>query len=360
MRSDPARVALVVAGILALNLGDRPTPAMLLFLAAIPFLLAASFRWNVRVATLLLLLVGAVALRAVIAEREGSDVLDVTSAAIGRILAGLNPYGVGYVESTPDGSPFPYGPFALLWYLPLHNQPDLIELGAAVAVIVVLAVQGRIFGLAVYATMPVLVATAVDGSNDTSLGLLLLGTFMVAPRWPLLGAVALAAAVGFKLSGLAFVPAFLLWGGPRVAAAFATASLVVWAPVVAQWGIGSFLRSAEMAEETHKVTTIWSLGSVVRDVTRARVEALDQLRFVLGGVTALVTLPLRRSLDGVVLAGSAVYLVTLFAGNWATFAYFAGLGPLICWRLDDWLGVETTPLVRTLPFRTARADEAPV
>lgn len=359
MRSDPARLALVVAGLLTLNLGG-PTGAMLVLLVAIPILLAASFRWNVRVATLLVLLAGAVALRAVIADREGSDVLDVTSAAIERVLAGLNPYGVGYVESTPDGSPFPYGPFALLWYLPLRDQPDLIELGASIAVAITLAVQGRLVGLAVYAAMPILVATAVDGSNDTSLGLLLLVAFLVAQRWPAAGAVVLAAAVAFKLSALAFVPVFLLWGGPRVAGAFLSASVVVWAPVVAHWGIGSFLRSAEMAEATHRVATIWSLGSVVRDVTGVRVEALDQLRFVLGGVLALVTLPLRRSLDGVILAGSAVYLVTLYAGNWATFAYFAGLAPLICWRLDDWLGLESRPLIRSTPFRTARREDTPV
>ena len=359
MRSDPVRLALVVAGLLALNLGGRPTVPMLLLLIVLAILVAASARWNVRIATLIVLLVGGIAVRTVVVDREGSDVLQVTAAAIDRVLAGANPYGVGYVESTPDGSPFPYGPVALLWYLPLADYPDVIELLASFAVVVILAVQGRLVGLAAYATMPILVATAVDGSNDTSLGLLLLAAFMVAQRWPGLGAVVLAAAVAFKLSALAFVPAFLAWGGVRVAAAFAAASVVCWAPVIGRWGIDAFLRSAQMAEDTHRVATIWSLGSVVRDLTGTRVEILDQLRYVLGGIVAVVTLPLRRSLDGVILAGAAVYLVTLFAGNWATFAYFAGLAPLVCWRLDDWLGLESQPLVANLRFRTARREEAP-
>lgn len=360
MRSDPARLALVVAALLALNLGGQPTGAMLLLLIAIAVVLAGSARWNVRVATLFVLLVGAIAVRIVIADREGSDVLRVTAAAIDRVLAGANPYGVGYVESTPDGSPFPYGPVALLWYLPLADHPDVIELLASIAVIVILTVRGRLVGLAAYATMPIIVATAVDGSNDTSLGLLLLGTFMVAPRWPGLGAVVLAAAVGFKLSALAFVPAFLAWGGVRVAAAFASASVVFWAPVLGRWGIDAFVRSAQMAEDTHRTATIWSLGSIVKGITGTRLEVLDQLRFVLGGIFAVVTLPLRRSLDGVILAGAAVYLVTLFAGNWATFAYFAGLAPLVCWRLDDWLGLESRPLFSSVRIRAARREGAPV
>lgn len=352
MATDPVRLALIVAGFLSI-LPGRPNAAQLLFLIGLAVLLAVSTRRSVRPATILVLLAGGVVMRLVIMDRVGSDVLDVTSAAIDRVLSGGNPYGTGYAESRPPGAPFPYGPVALLWYLPLRSAPEVIELGAAIVVAIVLALQGRVVGLAVYATAPVLVATAVDGSNDTSLGLLLLAAFIAAIRWPAIGAALLAAAVGFKLSALAFVPAYLAWGGLRIAGAFVAASLIVWAPVVARWGPSSFLRSAQLANDFHR-TTVWSLGSIVRDITGVRIEALDELRFVLGGALAAATLALRRSLDTVILAGSAVYLVTLHGGNWATFAYFAALGPLICWRLDDWLGMPSRPLMRWP--RTPAAD----
>jgi hypothetical protein len=342
MRTDPVRLALVVAAIFALDLPGDPTAPTLLLPVAAAIVFAASFRWDARLATLLLLFAGAALIRLSIADRTGSDVLTVTSAAIDRVLAGGNPYGVGYVESTPDGASFPYGPVALLWYLPLRDQPDLIELGVSIAVAAALLLRGRVLGLAVYATAPVLIASAVDGSNDTSLGFLLLLAFIVAGRSAVLGAAVLAVAVGFKLSALAYIPAFLAWGGLRPAISFAAASLVVWAPV-AQWGIDSFLWSARLANDVHR-STIWSLGSIVDDFTHTRVAALDQLRFIFGGLAAVATVRLSQSLDRVFIAGSIVYLVTLFAGNWGTFAYFAALGPMLCWRLDDWLGLDSRPL----------------
>ena len=344
MATDPVRLALIIAGILTI-LPTRPNAAQLLFLIGIAVLLAVSTLRSVRLATILALLAGAVVMRLVSMDRVGSDVLDVTSAAIDRVLAGGNPYGIGYAESRPPGSPFPYGPVALLWYLPVRSAPEVIELGASVVVAMVLALQGRVVGLAVYASASVLVSTAIDGSNDTSLGLLLLAAFMAAARWPAIGAALLATAVAFKLSALAFVPTFLAWGGMRVVGAFVATSLIFWAPVVARWSPSSFLRSTQLANDAHSVTA-WSIGAIVRDITGVRVDALDELRFVLGGALAAATLAIRRSLDTVILAGSAVYVVTLHAGNWATFAYFAALAPLICWRLDDWLGLPTRPVAR--------------
>jgi len=43
-----------------------------------------------------------------------------------------------------------------------------------------------------------------------------------------------------------------------------------------------------------------------------------------------------RSGRGVVVAGLAVFVVTLFAGWWSTFAYLAAIAPIICWHLEDW------------------------
>ena len=99
---------------------------------------------------LLILLIGALATRYEIRSRVGSDVLDVTAGAIDRVLAGLNPYGVGYEQSRPPGSPFPYGPLAILWYVPVAHLPRLAELLSASVVASILALQGRFLGLAIY------------------------------------------------------------------------------------------------------------------------------------------------------------------------------------------------------------------
>ena len=95
----------------------RPTSIVILFIAAAIGALVVSTRRPIERAALLILLIGALATRYEIRSRVGSDVLDVTAAAIDRVLAGLNPYGVGYEQSRPPGSPFPYGPLALLWYV---------------------------------------------------------------------------------------------------------------------------------------------------------------------------------------------------------------------------------------------------
>lgn len=352
MTTDPVRLALIVAALLSV-LPGRLTAAQLVFLVGIAVLLAVSAYRGPRVATLLFLLGGAVVMRLVVTDNRGSDVLEVTAAAIDRMLAGANPYGIGYEQSTPPGSPFPYGPVALAWYLPLRAAPELMELGAATLVALVLALQGRLLGLAIYAASPVLIATAVDGSNDTSLGLMLLAAFIAARRWPAVGAVILAVAVAFKLSALAWAPAFLAWGGVRVAGAFVAASTIAWAPVVAQWGIASFVRSTQMANDVQR-GVVWSLGQVIRDITGVTVEALGQLRLLFGGLFAVASLGLRGSLDGVILGGTLVYLVTLHGGNWGTFAYFAAIAPLLCWRIDDWLGLPSLPLVSEARLASAR------
>ena len=307
--------------------------------------------------TLLILLVGALATRYEIRTRVGSDVLDVTAAAIERVLAGLNPYGAGYEESRPPGAPFPYGPLAILWYVPVAHMPRLAELLSASIVATTLALQGRFLGLAIYAATPAIVNTSVDGSNDTTLGLLIALTFLLASSRPVLAGAVLAAAVAFKLSAAAWVPVFLMWGGWRVAASFGVASVAFWSPVLFVWGPLAFLDNLMRANTIHR-DIVWSLGAVLRDrVGEAAVRALDALRVAVGGMVALATIPLVRvggrlgapgrleALDRVSVIGTIVYLVTLFGGTWATYAYFAAIAPILCLRVDTWLGLETMPMV---------------
>jgi hypothetical protein len=332
-----------------------PTTFVILFIAAAVGALVVSTRRPIERAALLILLIGALATRYEIRTRVGSDVLDVTAAAIDRVLAGLNPYGVGYEQSRPPGSPFPYGPLAILWYVPVANLPRLAELLSASVVASMLALQGRFLGLAIYAATPALVHTSVDGSNDTTLGLLIALAFAVASFRPALAGAVLAAAVAFKLSAAAWVPAFLVWGGWRVAASFGLASLVLWSPVLFIWGPAAFIDSTSRANAIHR-DMVWSLGAVVRSlIGEAAARTLDTLRFAFGGLTALVSLPFVRTgdraetLDRVIVGGTLVYLVTLFGGTWATFAYFAAIAPVLCLRVDDWLGLEPLPLIELAP-----------
>jgi hypothetical protein len=340
---DPVRLSLVVAGVLLLQ-PSKPTAVELLAGIAIVAGLIASVRFDLSRVVLVGLLLGGLVLRLDVTDRVGSDVLKVTTAAIGHVLDGGNPYGVGYSGSNPPGAPFPYGPLVLLWYLPVLDAPRYAELLAATLVATILALQGRFLGLAVYAATPFLVATTVDGSNDTSLGLLLMAAFAVAVRRPALGAAVLAAAAAFKLSALAWVPGFVVWAGWQAGAVFAAGFAAAWLPVLAVWGTGPVLHSLQLANTLHREVT-WSLGWILEELTGRAPAALNTFKYVAGAGVAVMTAPFSRSLDAVILGGALVYLVTLFAGTWATYAYFAALAPVLCWRLDDWLGIPTHPLI---------------
>ncbi len=357
MLTDPVRLALVIAGALLL-VPSAPSSAHIGFMIGVAVVLVIATWRGARRTTLLLLVIGGIGVRLAIMDRVGSDVLTVTEAAIRRMLAGANPYGIGYDESSPPGSPFPYGPVALLWYVPAGSLSELFEVAAGIVVTVFLALRGRLVGLAIYAASSLLINSSIDGSNDTTLGLLILAAFVTAERWPLVGAGILGLAVGFKLSALAFVPMFIAWGGVRVGGFVVAASIIAWAPVIADWGVGSFMRSVQLANETHRIPT-WSLGRIVNDLTGSKLPILDDLRYLLGGALAVASLAIRRrTLDTVIVTGAGVYVVTLFAGNWASYAYFAGLAPVICWRLDAWLGFTSTPVLRWPLRRPRKASDA--
>jgi hypothetical protein len=331
------RVALVVALVLVVQPG-AVTSVSLLAAAALTALLAASFRWRIDAPVLAALLLTGVALRLAIGDRIGSDVLDVVAAAVRRTLAGGNPYGVGYDVSRPPGAPYVYGPLALLWYLPFSGFPRLAELAAGTAILGALAVRRRFLGLAIYAAAPVLVDVTMDGANDTSAGLLILLSLGVAARRPVPGAVLLALAAAFKPYALAWAPPLLWWAGLPALVAFAVASLVAWSPVLFVWGPSSLLRSLQLGGAIHQAPYL-SFGAVWEGLTGrpAPAEALERAKLALGGLTATAGLRLASSMDAVILAGTATFLVTLYAGYWATFAYLAAIAPILCWRVDDWV-----------------------
>lgn len=329
----------LVPGLLLVGPALGPQPAVFVLglpAAAVVFLLA---RRRAGYGTIALLVVVGTILRVAWLARGSSDVLAVTQAAIGRVTAGLDPWGVGYAVSSPPGAPFPYGPLSLVWYFPWRSDPRWVEFAVSMLILAVLAVRGRPLGLAVFALAPVLAWTASDGSNDTSAGLLLLLAVLATRRSAVIGGLLLAAVVAFKVYALAWLPALAIWAGVPALLAFAAASSVFWGPSLLAFGPGSMVASLVRAQSLHAAgfgiparLTELALGSTT---ARAIFEALQ---VALGIATALVGLRAARSWAGFLAAGLATYLVTLYAGYWASLSYLAAVAPVLCWELDDLAG----------------------
>jgi hypothetical protein len=331
-------LGLFAASTLTMGVGTPPMSVVGVLLACLGTL--AISLW-VRAAGLavLVLLVAGIGLRSGAVYGGFSDVLTVTAAAIRVVQEGGNPYGVGYPESFPPGAPFAYGPIALLWYLPMATAPRTMELGLACAMVLVLALRGRVLGLGVYAVLAPLLVTASDGSNDTSAGVLLLIALLVAQRSPVAGGFLLALAAAFKPYAAAWLPPLMAYGGvagPLVA--FVVGSVLAWGPALVIWTPARMLDSFRQADAVHQVP-YYSLAWVAGGSRIMPESSWQLLRLAIGAGVAVLSWPLVRTARSFVVVGAAIYLSTLFLGWWATFAYLAALAPVVCWHLDDWLGL---------------------
>jgi hypothetical protein len=336
-------LALVVALVGLLQTGTPPR-VVVLALVVVAVTLAVSLRWRIGPAVVVVLLLVGLALRAV-PSTGFSDVLDVTEAAIREAIAGGNPYGHGFAESFPPGAPFAYGPLALLWYLPALEDPGALERLAAVVVLGLLALRGRPLGLAVYAVTPALVVAVGDGSNDTTAGLLILIALLVAVRAPAAGAALLALAVAFKPYALAWLPGLLAYGGVIAPlAGFLVTSAVAWLPAFVAYGPREMLWSWREADALHG-TAYYSLAYGLGAPEAVPKAVWNGLRVALGVGLALGNLLLVRTATALVIGGTLVFGATLFLGWWGSFAYFAAVAPVLCWHLDDWLGLERYRIV---------------
>jgi hypothetical protein len=342
-RPEPARawptwLALLVAAALLTWTGTPPTVVAASLLVVVATLLV-SLRFAIAPIAVLVLMGVGLALRAAAVGGGWSDVMLVTDAAVRTMLAGSSPYGIGYQESIPPGAPFAYGPVALLWYLPGLGAPGRMETLLSMLVVGVLALRGRPLGLALYATLPPLLVTATDGSNDTSAGVLILMALLVAQRSPVAGGAMLAVAAAFKPYAVAWLLPLLAYGGiawPLVA--FLVGSVVAWGWAVLAWGPRPILDSLAQAEGVHAVP-YYSLAWVAQDLWRMPETAWSILRYALGLLVAIVGWFEVRTARSFVVTGCAIFVVTLYAGWWSTFAYLAALAPVVCWHLDDWLGL---------------------
>lgn len=329
-------VGLVVASLLLAGVGTPPRTQVFCLLLVVATLFV-SLRFRIGPVAVMVLVVVGLLMRSAFVGAGQSDVLSVTAMAIEHALAGGNPYGVGYPGPASTGAPFAYGPLALLWYLP-STDPRVVEMGVSLLILLVLGIRGRPLGLAVYATLAVLLVTASDGSNDTSAGLFLLVALLAAQRSAPAGGALLGLAVAFKPYALAWLaPLLVFWGGGSALVGFAAAMVATWGPVLLIWGPASVLTSLRMAEAVHD-RAYYSLAYGL-SIDPALRWLLESLRLVAGGLLAAASPPVVRSPTSMILWGTAIFLVTLFMGFWSTFAYLAALAPSICWHLDEWLGL---------------------
>ncbi len=312
---------------------------------AVPYGLGIVFGRQRGLSWLWLVVVAAAAvwLRATLADTHpASDVLPVTVAAIERLLAGASPYGVAYSVSDPPGAPFPFGPVALVWYAIAGTRPEVIEMVVAIAIAILLVIRARPVGAAVYAFSPLIATMAIDGSNDTSVGfLVLVGVIALAWR-PAVGGAILGLAAAFKLFAAAWIlPAAAAFGW-SVLAGSATAFLGAWAPALIAWGIEPIFISFRQAVDIHP-RPAYSLAALVELMTSTRPArmSMETLRGVGVAIVTIVATGLvwRRRID-VAAAGFAVLVAIVVLGYWGSSAYLVIGAPVLCWELDRWLGTD--------------------
>lgn len=342
-------MALSIALVLAIQPMWRDSVAIAVA-GAIGLTLVAAARWQLRWLPVIVLVLCGIALRLSVFHQEASDVADVTRLAILTAAEGGNPYGIGYVLSRPAGAPFPYGPIALLWYLPAVFDPSILEFLVSLGLMLYFglrAANGRPIGLAVLALAPPLVLASMDGSNDTSAGLLILAALAVSAKRPAAGAILLAVAVAFKPYAIAWLPPLVLWAGLPALLAFVGASVIAWSPVLFVWGPGSYLRSLAMAQQTHLREAYWSLAAIVDNlVPGAAPRALETIRYFLSGAVAVLGGRRVHSIDGVIVVGTLAFVIAQFGGYFGSYVYIAAVAPVLCWRVDDWLRMGLPELVR--------------
>ena len=267
-----------------------------------------------------------------------SDVPLAIRGALDQLAGGGNPYVLVPGSSVP---PFPYGPFAVLWYMPMHD-PRFQEFIVAIMATTLLAFRGEPMGLALWATAPLTVNLASDGSNDHTAAVLLLVALLVLERAPRAGALLIGIAATFKIYALAWLPPIFFWAGAGAFAAGLAGAALLWVPAAILWGASNIVATFQAADAVHK-TPYYSLADAVsRTKVHVSQSVFDILRLIAGATTAAVLSPFVRTHRGVVVVGMAIYFVTLYAGFWSTPAYLIPIALLVCWFIDDTLGPPLT------------------
>lgn len=297
----------------------------------------------------------------------GSDVLVGTEEALSTLASGENPYGHVFRNTIPPGGNFAYFPGNLYFYaLAKHLFGSIlgVELLASILITFALVLFAFVIGPAaaslmtsLYATNSFLLVRACDGSNDTSLALLILIGVLALSLSELrqlapivrrglivLSAVFIAWALAFKLSAALYVPFIVYhriafgkrsWRYPTLVASLAIAMclpFILWSPSAITLNLYKqlFLLHGDVYG-----LNAWNLLSSFRPDLGASLRPL--MPYVEGIVSAstLILLLRRRprSIGHAILSGSLLTFATLFFARFATSAYytpFLDLGLLGC------------------------------
>jgi hypothetical protein len=303
----------VFGGLMASGLAayhDRPWS--LISLVAVPAALWLRRRPTYAAAAIV---IGSIILRLAYVGIGFTDQVAVSQAGAARALSGLSPYGVGYAETVPPGAPFPYGPLALVWWLP----GPAVELVAATLLMILLVKQRSWLTLGLFASVPFAVYLTTTGTNDYSPGLLIAAALMLVRDRPYVGAAVLALAAALKPYALAWLPSLIGLAGWRAGAVMLGLSAVLWSPLMA-WGVGGFFRSLELSRSVHPV------GENALNLPILRFAALP---------IAMLGLVAHRW-ETAVLVGSAAFFVFLFLDRWASLGYLIAVGPITGIALERW------------------------
>ncbi|OLD50775.1 MAG: hypothetical protein AUI83_11255 [Armatimonadetes bacterium 13_1_40CM_3_65_7] len=302
--------------------------------------------------------------------RFGSDVLLVTREALDAVFDGKNPYGYEYAVST---NPFAYPPGNLLYYVPGFYLSDIrgTEIASAAMVLVgfawiarLIRNDGPIVAIGLYAATPSFLALATDGSNDTSAGALLFIsalTVLLAIRWSsrrllLTSALLMGETLAFKQYTLPFwppivaylatqswtvsfdigkaknfnIPAWVLYAGVSlVFLAVVTLPFFIWSPSAF---IHDQLAWSDVAIHPIDGWNVWAF--LLRwqgwDAQRAFGDFLPVLDIDLGLATLVIGIVAGiRTPSRALLVGTAAWFAILLFARWTTFAYFAGVAPVV-------------------------------
>lgn len=292
---EPVRVA-------AIN--GRPT-AILLWLVALLF----ASRWRSRpLLTAAVIIVASAVLRLHFLGLGFADQITVSQSAWERVVAGGNPYGIGYETTFPPGAPFPYGPLGLVWWLP----GPVIEFAAVIALMALLAWRRAWLTLAVMAGWYPSIYLTFVGINDYSPALLIALAVVLLPTRPRAAGATLAVAAALKPYAAAWFVPFIGVGGVAAAIGVIGVSLVLWSPLLLVWGIPSFLRSLELASLVHPE---WSGNTFDMPV----------LRWFAVPIAAAGLLV--RRWEAAALIGALAFVVFLFTQHWASHGYWLAVIP---------------------------------
>lgn len=316
----------------------RGHPAAWLAIVAIP---AALLLLRRPVALALVMTAAGIYLRALyLGSPETCDQIAVSRAAFGVALTGRTPYGFGYAESWPAGSPYPYSPLAM----PVSVLGVPGEVLAVSAMMLILSFGRALLTVAVLSAWVISIEFGICGLNDQVPALLLLAGLLLVERGRMLSGGALVAlSAAIKPYTLAWFPPLIGLGGASMGAILVGVSAIAWLPVLA-WGPASFLRSIELARLTHPEP--------------ANTLNLPWLRVIAVPLAAASLLV--RSWTVAVLMGALIFCAMMFLDYWASIGYWFVVGPLVGLVVDRALvrfgaDLRGARLAQRAPMATASA-----